>query len=192
MCTGEIPFKAPTISEIIKAHLYEEPLSPDKVNSRIPTTLSAVIKKALDKVPANRYRTALELSEAFSTCLPTPFKRSPPSDTVRISDIDTTAFLKSVSSGARYKLLANNDNRIGRSNPNQKVEVDLSSEKDSEFVHSIHAIVRFSTSGWEFEAPSNINNPIFINNQRLQPGERVILSNGDRITLSRTKLEVEI
>ena len=84
------------------------------------------------------------------------------------------------------------DNRIGRSKPDKPVEVDLSVEKDCDFVHSIHAIIRLTSSGWELETPINIKNPVYINNTKISPSEKRILSNGDQIGFSLIKLIIEI
>lgn len=194
MCTSNLPFRGSVFADIVRAQLKQDPVLPEQINPTIPPAASAVILKALAKSPDHRYQSARELAEAFSATLPLPYKE-PTKDTIPISEPNNdlpSAYLKSSTSGLRYKLSTSIDNRIGRSKPNEPVEIDLSAEKDSDFVHSIHAIVRYTPSGWELATPDDIENPVLINTGKIGPGERVILSHGDRVTFSLTKLEIEI
>jgi serine/threonine protein kinase len=194
MCTGDVPFRASMFAEVAKAHMYTTPTPPQEFNPYIPAAMSDVILRALEKEPSKRFQTALSLSQAYSALFPAPQK-----GTVRVSSsrgsistqLRQRAYLKSAASGARYKLSPDFDNRIGRSTPVNRVEVDLTSEEFSEYTHSIHAIVRFNASGWELEAPKDIHNPLYINNIKIQPGDRKNLSDGDQITVSKIKLVFE-
>jgi serine/threonine-protein kinase len=198
MCTGMLPFKGTIITDVIKAHLNQQPPPPDQINPSLPNTVVRVILKAMAKSPNDRFQTAAEMAHALELSIPRVGAVTG-KDTVPMTDVfpkqgpvTHSAYLKSLASGARYKLQPNIDNRIGRSRPDKIVEVDLSPEKGSEFVHSTHAVVRTTPSGWEIEALSNIENPIYVNNKKLKPSEKVALSNGDRITFSVTKLVLEI
>jgi tetratricopeptide (TPR) repeat protein/TolB-like protein len=62
MATGKRPFPETTGPLLINAILNHEPESPSRINARVSPGLEKVILKALDKDPAQRYRTANELS----------------------------------------------------------------------------------------------------------------------------------
>jgi hypothetical protein len=149
------------------------------------------------KAPSDRYDNAMDMYHALEPALPKKISETIPT-TMRIKENSSQtsvsthdAFLKSLTSGVRYKLSSESDNRIGRSKQTKKVEVDLSSEKDSEFVHSVHAIIRHSETGWELETFANISNPVYVNKKKITPGERTPIFHGDELTLSKCRLILE-
>jgi len=194
MCTGNLPYKSTKLIDIINAQLHQLPPPPTQFNPSLPPILTPVSLKVLAKDPADRYQTCDEFLKAFSSALPSPHQDNLPSSDpgTEITQPPSSAFLKSISTGVRYKLYPSKDNRIGRSKPDKPVDVDLSVEKGSDFVHSLHAIIRLTNSGWELETPSTIENPVFINHKKINPGEKRTLSNDDQIEFSLTKLVIEI
>lgn len=63
MLTGKPPFTGPTISAILRQVLETEPIPPFKLVNRIPTDLSAICLKCLEKDPNSRYSSARELAD---------------------------------------------------------------------------------------------------------------------------------
>lgn len=194
MCTGKLPFMSRSIAGILKAHIVKPPPPPTKINPHLPVSLENVLLKALEKDPADRFQTASELAKAFSAAL-----HQPADDTVPISDMETVvpkpvkgASLRSISRGTRYALNALISNRIGRSQHGRSVEVDLSNEPSSDYVHSVHALVRYNKSGWELEALSTNKNPTFVNDSEITPGTTITLSDKDRVALSGSELVFEV
>lgn len=62
LLTGEPPFRgAPTM--VIDQVLRDEPVSPRKLNGRVPRDLETITLKCLEKDPAKRYATAAELAD---------------------------------------------------------------------------------------------------------------------------------
>ncbi len=57
------PFEGPTRDAVVRATLDEEPLDARRVNARIPRDLAVVVATALEKDPARRYATALDLAD---------------------------------------------------------------------------------------------------------------------------------
>lgn len=62
MLTGRTPFVADNFTALAHAHIYEPPPPPSRINPRISPAVQAVILKALEKVPAERFQTASELA----------------------------------------------------------------------------------------------------------------------------------
>ena len=61
MATGRVPFEGETALSVAMRHKGEIPKSPKELNPNIPTDLSGVILKCLEKDKARRYQTAAEL-----------------------------------------------------------------------------------------------------------------------------------
>lgn len=60
MLTAELPFEGTDLAELIHAHLARTPIAPHEraPNARIPTVLSAIVAKLMEKSPEHRYQTA--------------------------------------------------------------------------------------------------------------------------------------
>jgi serine/threonine protein kinase/Tfp pilus assembly protein PilF len=65
MLTGEKPFDADSMPEMIKLHCEASPRLLREVNPGIPQAIEDVVLKALAKKPADRYQSATELARAF-------------------------------------------------------------------------------------------------------------------------------
>jgi eukaryotic-like serine/threonine-protein kinase len=61
LLTGEPPFTGDTPVAVAYQHVREEPRHPSELNPSIPSTLDAVVLKALSKNPLNRYQSAAEM-----------------------------------------------------------------------------------------------------------------------------------
>jgi eukaryotic-like serine/threonine-protein kinase len=71
LITGKLPFDAKTPLDIMKAHVRDAPIPLSQRISGKPfwPELEAVMNKALEKVPAERYETAAQFGEALLGCL---------------------------------------------------------------------------------------------------------------------------
>jgi serine/threonine protein kinase/Tfp pilus assembly protein PilF len=65
MLTGEKPFEADSMWEMIKLHCEASPRPLREVNPAIPQAIEDVVLKALAKKPAGRYQSATEFARAF-------------------------------------------------------------------------------------------------------------------------------
>mgnify|MGYP001321892606 CR=1 FL=1 len=65
MLTGHTPFEADNYTALAHSHIYEAPPPPSRLNPRISPAVQAVVLKALEKDPANRFQTATEMAQAF-------------------------------------------------------------------------------------------------------------------------------
>jgi len=63
MATGQRPFRETQTNQLISAILTRAPQHPRELNPEIPEELEAIIVKAMEKDPANRYQSARELME---------------------------------------------------------------------------------------------------------------------------------
>lgn len=67
MLTGELPFTSDKAraedrtDEIIRKHLKEAPVRPTSHNPNIPTAVEQIVRRALNKNPANRFQSAEEM-----------------------------------------------------------------------------------------------------------------------------------
>jgi serine/threonine-protein kinase len=67
MLTGELPFIAPTSTELARMHRESTPRSPRLINSEVPLPLEEILLKVLAKEPAARYRTADQFGRVLIT-----------------------------------------------------------------------------------------------------------------------------
>ena len=69
MLTGKLPFEGNTDFTLMQDILKKKPVSVDKLNASVPSALSAIVMKTLEKKPENRYPNAkafqLALAQAF-------------------------------------------------------------------------------------------------------------------------------
>jgi serine/threonine protein kinase/Tfp pilus assembly protein PilF len=65
MLTGEMPFKADSMPEMIRLHCEAFPRPPREINPAILQAVEDVVLKALAKKPADRHQSATELARAF-------------------------------------------------------------------------------------------------------------------------------
>jgi serine/threonine protein kinase len=69
MLTGRTPFQADNYTALAHSHIYEPVPPPSRLNPRISPAVQAVILKALEKDPANRFQKATELANAFEAAV---------------------------------------------------------------------------------------------------------------------------
>ena len=61
--TGRPPFRAQTVLDIIQQVVNDEPVTPHRLQRGVPADLATICLKCLEKRPARRYPSALELAE---------------------------------------------------------------------------------------------------------------------------------
>ena len=59
MLTGSLPFKADDTLGLIHCHLAIQPIYPHESNSDIPKAISNIVMKLVEKMPENRYQSAI-------------------------------------------------------------------------------------------------------------------------------------
>ncbi|HEY0755047.1 MAG TPA: serine/threonine-protein kinase [Ktedonobacteraceae bacterium] len=69
MITGRVPFHGDTAISTFWKQLRETPQSPSYYNPNVSKAVDAVLMRALDKDPARRYATPLELSQAYQQAI---------------------------------------------------------------------------------------------------------------------------
>ena len=66
LCTGEIPFKADTTVGTLMALALNTPAAPDQRNESVPAELSQLVMQLLEKDPAQRPKSALEVASLLT------------------------------------------------------------------------------------------------------------------------------
>lgn len=69
MVTGQLPFESPSPEGMMNAHLNHKPTTVQRWRTDVPSDLSKVIEKALEKDPLKRFRTVTDFSAAFSSAV---------------------------------------------------------------------------------------------------------------------------
>jgi serine/threonine protein kinase len=72
LLTGRVPFDSDNVLQLLRRVREEEPVPPGVLRAGIPPCLEAVCLRCLNKTPAFRYATALDLADALA-----PFATSP-------------------------------------------------------------------------------------------------------------------
>ncbi|MCS6871833.1 MAG: protein kinase [Anaerolineae bacterium] len=72
MVTGQLPFDADDITSILIQQVNKAPVPPSQLVRNLPLSLEAVILKALEKKPEQRFRTALEMAAALDEAMKSP------------------------------------------------------------------------------------------------------------------------
>ncbi|MGE0143193.1 MAG: protein kinase [Planctomycetota bacterium] len=75
LVTGRTPFQKDSVKEILRAHLNEPAPAANKVEAAVPTEIANVIARLLEKDPANRYQSAVELIEDLDAAVAPPPRR---------------------------------------------------------------------------------------------------------------------
>ncbi|HXF05223.1 MAG TPA: protein kinase [Blastocatellia bacterium] len=70
MATGRVPFKAKTRVETMAAVIHQEPRPVRQLNPLIPEALEAVIERAMEKDPRDRYQTMRDLRDDLLAIAP--------------------------------------------------------------------------------------------------------------------------
>ncbi|MEO5970066.1 MAG: AAA family ATPase, partial [Bdellovibrionia bacterium] len=73
MLTNQLPFNADTPADWMYCHLAKVPAPPSDLNPKVPTMVSKIVSKLLNKVPKERYQSAYGLKMDIERCL-TQFK----------------------------------------------------------------------------------------------------------------------
>jgi serine/threonine protein kinase len=82
MLTGALPFDDPSPTAVALQHLTTPPPSPRSINPALNEATEAVLLKALEKDPANRYQTATEFMNALEAALAET--STPPADALAL------------------------------------------------------------------------------------------------------------
>ncbi len=66
MLTGQLPFDADDIGSILIQQVNKQPTPPSAITQGIPDWLDSIVLRALEKLPENRYASAIEMADALA------------------------------------------------------------------------------------------------------------------------------
>jgi predicted ATPase/signal transduction histidine kinase/tRNA A-37 threonylcarbamoyl transferase component Bud32 len=69
LLTRKLPFESPDALELVHCHIAKVPISPHKVNSEIPKTVSDIVMKLMSKTAEERYQSAFGIKADLELCL---------------------------------------------------------------------------------------------------------------------------
>ncbi len=69
MLTGRVPFTASDAMELVHCHIAKQPISPSRLDPKIPEAISAVVLKLLAKTAEERYQSAAGIKTDLEECL---------------------------------------------------------------------------------------------------------------------------
>ncbi len=69
LLTGQVPFQSTDAIEIVHSHIAKKPTSPSLVNLKIPTAISNIVMKLLEKNATERYQSSYGLKTDIQECL---------------------------------------------------------------------------------------------------------------------------
>jgi serine/threonine-protein kinase len=73
LLTSKAPFEADSAAAVMQKHVGEQPVTPSlRSGVTIPAALEAIVMRCLEKDPAARFSTALEVAAALATCADLP------------------------------------------------------------------------------------------------------------------------
>jgi hypothetical protein len=89
MVTGRLPFEG-SMLDVLNRIVYEEPLPPTQFRPELDPALQAVIMKALQKEPRDRYQTADDFAEALRPFAPGAAALQAPAVAARLVDLPSS------------------------------------------------------------------------------------------------------
>jgi eukaryotic-like serine/threonine-protein kinase len=148
MVTGEPPFTGPNAQAIVARVMNEEPRPASQGRKTVPGHVEAAIARALEKLPADRWRTAVEFSEALAT---------PSRGSTRRRPVVRRGAVALLGLGAAAALaLAWVDLRGGRSAPPSPGPVRFGVELDPGTEPTFTPIVKLSADGRNLFLTANV------------------------------------
>ncbi|HTD03064.1 serine/threonine-protein kinase [Undibacterium sp.] len=94
MLTQQKPFQGQNIDKLLQQIAHKTPKAPSELNPGVPTALSSIVMKAMQKNPADRYASAAEMGQALDKFLERDKrlkrKRGRPADDSRGRQVHTT------------------------------------------------------------------------------------------------------
>lgn len=137
LCCGQRPFVGPDMMSTLTLHMTQAPRPPRELAPALPLSLEAVILRALEKRPADRFASATEFRQALEALLPLPAAAAslpagaaahvgPEAETVSASAVLTNAHAPSAdTSGATRATRVEGPSKTGKARAGRRRSVPL-------------------------------------------------------------------
>ncbi len=214
MIAGRLPFDYENPNLLMLAHIQEEPPSPREFNPACPPELEAIILKAIEKDPEDRFADLQEMIADLRKVIGNSTMDFSASSTVQVanshsttelvpkgetSSLDPATSATSVPSQARILIPDRNTSVplsepnekgliLGRTHGNHEADVDLGPYGAVENgISRRHSRLTKNGDDWYIDDLGSMNGTN-VNNVRVTPGTPVAIKNGDIIHCGRMYL----
>lgn len=208
MITGRLPFTYKQANRQMLAHISEAPPAPRDLNPTCPPPLEAIILKAMEKTPDDRYANMQEMIEALrnllgSSTIPIPSQSAifdtparpvsefmpelapaPPAQAEPVNDKRAVIQLANKNLTISLPMPGQAGLIIGRTHHTSHADVDLGPHGAAEAgISRRHARLIKSGQEWQIEDLGSLNGT-YINNTKIPPGTPTPLHDGDTVRCS--------
>lgn len=191
MLTGKVLFDGNSPLEIALKHA-RKPIPPlQSYRADFPTEVEAILKRCLAKEPSHRFQTPRDLIRAIDSV---PRRRSLGKRKAGAHPAEVVERVALIAHSGRQYMIHRTPARIGRKDAKIGVDpdIDLTPERYGRTVSRRHAIIDRRHGQWCITEEPGAKLGTFVNRQRLSPGRRMSLKDGDEVRFGRTKLTFRV
>lgn len=202
LVTGQQPFRAQNPFEVVMKHINDPLPPPSDVWPEVPARLEAVIIKAMEKIPHDRYETVDAMLEDINNLDEEDTKKQLTATLSLSEDVfsdsfmpvtnrDTQVSLHIVDTGQIMLLERGKKYLLGRANTERDPDIDLTPFSAYEWgISRLHAELEVKDEVTIKDLESA--NGTWYEGKKIAPWQTVTLSHGEVVSLGKLKLQILI